>query len=56
MSQGKFWDKLIQLEAFKKIFVFCRKIAFFVRSLSRVFVLVKNDQIMKSTFFTSLCP
>ena len=31
MSQGTFLDTLIQLEAFKGIFVFRRKIDFFLR-------------------------
>ena len=37
MSQGTFYDTLIPLEAFKRIFVFCLKIDFFPRGLSRVF-------------------
>ena len=37
MSQGKFCDKLIRLEAFKRIFVFCPKMDFFLTGLSRVF-------------------
>ena len=31
MSQGTFKDTLIRLEAFKTIFVFCRKSDFFLR-------------------------
>ena len=44
MSQGTFSDRLIRLEAFIRIFVF------------RPGFLVKNDQILKSAFLTSLCP
>ena len=44
MSQGKFNDTLIRLEAFKNIYLFSPRF------------LVKNDQILKSAFFTPLCP
>ena len=52
MSQGTFLDTLMRLEAFKRIFVFGPKMDFF---LSPGF-LVKNGQILKSAFFTCLCP
>ena len=54
MFQQTFLDTLIQLEAFKRIFVFRPKIDFFLR-VSPGF-LVKNGQILKSAFFTCLCP
>ena len=54
MSQGTFSDTLIRLEAFKRIFVFRPKIDFF-EGLSPWF-LAKNDRILKSAFFTCLCP
>ena len=54
MPQGMFSDTLIRLEAFKRIFVFRPKFDFFPRGKSRV--LVKNNQILKSAFFTCLCP
>ena len=37
MSQGTFLDTLIQLEVFKRIFVFRPKIEFFARGKSMVF-------------------
>ena len=55
MSQGTFLETLIRLEAFKRIFVFCPKIDFFLQGVSPGF-LVKNDQIFKWPFFTPLCP
>ena len=54
MSQGKFWDLPIRLEAFKRIFVFRPKIDFLPRGKPPV--LVKNEQILKSALFTPLCP
>ena len=54
MSQGTFSDTLIQLEAFKRIVVFRPKIAFFQGVCA--WFLAKNDQILKSVFFTCLCP
>ena len=55
MPQGTFPDTLIQLEAFKRIFVFRPDIDFFFQGISPG-LLVKNDQILKSQFFTCLCP
>ena len=49
MSQGAFSDTLIQLEVY-----FVQKSTFF-QGVSPWF-LVKNDQILKSSFFTCLCP
>ena len=37
MSQGMFCDKLVRLEAFTGIFVFCPKIDFLPRGNSMVF-------------------
>ena len=54
MSRGMFLDTQIRLEAFKRIFVFRPKIDFFPKGKPRV--LVKNDKILKSAFFTCLCP
>ena len=54
MSQRTFLDTLIRLEAFKRIFVFRLKSTFF-QGVSLCF-LAKNDQILKSAFFTCLCP
>ena len=54
MSQATSLDTLIPLEAFKRLFVFPPKIDFFPRgSKSMVF---GHDQILKSVFFTCLCP
>ena len=50
MSHGTFSDLLFRLKAFKRIFVFRPKFDFLPRFL------VKNDQILKSAFFTPLCP
>ena len=55
MSQGSISDTLIRLEVFITIFVFRRKVGFFPRVLCTVFG-KKNDEILKSAFFTSLCP
>ena len=54
MSQGTFSDLQTRLEAFKRIFVFSPKIDF-CQGVGPLF-LVKNDQILKSAFLTSLCP
>ena len=54
MPQGTFWDTLIRLEAFKRIFIFRPKMDFFPRGKSML--LAKNDEIFKSAFFTFLCP
>ena len=54
MSQGTFSDTLIPLDAFKRIFVFRPEIDFFPTDKSRV--LGENDHILKSAFFTYLCP
>ena len=54
MSQRTFADTLIQLESFKRIFVFCPKIDFF-QGVSAWF-LAENEQLLKSAFFTCLCP
>ena len=54
MSQGRFSDTLIRLEAFKRIFVFRPQMDFFPRGKS--LFLAKNDQSLKSAFFTCLCP
>ena len=51
MSQGTFSDTLIRLEAFKRIFVLRSNGEFFAGPV----FLVKNDQTLKSAFFTSLC-
>ena len=55
MSQRTFLDTLIRLEAFKRIIVFRPKIDFFFSGVSPRF-LVKNDKILKSAYFTPLCP
>ena len=55
MSQGTFFNTIIRLEAFKRIFLFSPKIDFFSKGLVQAF-LVKNSQILKSSFFTCLCP
>ena len=54
MSQGTFSEKLIRLEALKRIFVCRPKIDFFQGLCP--WSLAKNEQILKSTFFTCLCP
>ena len=54
MSQGTFFDTLIRLDAFKRIFVFRPKMDFFLRVSPGFFV--KNGQILKCAFFTCLCP
>ena len=54
MSQGTFSDTLIRLAAFKRIFLFRRKIDFYPRGKSTVFL--RNDQISKSAFCTCLFP
>ena len=54
MSQGKFSDLLIRLEAFKRICVFRPKIDFLPRG--KPTILGQNDQLFKSAFLTSLCP
>ena len=51
MSQGKFNDTLIRLEAFKIIFVFCQKSTFFQGVSPRL--LVKNDKNFEVGFFHS---
>ena len=52
MSQATFLDILIQLEVCKRIVIFGPKIDFF-EGVSQGF-LVKNDQILKSAFFTGV--
>ena len=37
MPQGTFWDTLIRLEAFKRIFIFRAKMDFFPRGKSMLF-------------------
>ena len=54
MALGTFSDTLIRLEALKRIFVLRPKINFF-QGIGPGF-LVKNDQILKSSLFTCLCP
>ena len=54
MSPGTFSDRMIRLEAFKRIFLFRPKINFF-RRISPGF-LVRTDQIFKSGFSTCSCP
>ena len=54
MSRRIFLDTLIRLEAFKRIFDVILKIDFF-QGVSAWF-LAKYDQILKSVFFTCLCP
>ena len=54
MSQGTFSDALIRLQAFKEYLYFVQKSTSFQRVSPEI--LAKNDQILKSTFFTPLCP
>ena len=54
VSQGRSSDTLIRLEAFKRIFLFRPK-STFLQGVSPWF-LAKIDQILKSAFFTCLCP
>ena len=53
MPQGTFTDTLIRSEAFKRLFVLRPKIDFFHGGPG---FFVKNDQNLKSTFFTFYVP
>ena len=50
MSQGKFSDLMIRLEAFKRIFLFRPKIDFLPKGKPKI--LGQNNQLFKSAFLT----
>ena len=54
MSQGTFLETLIRLEASKRTFVFRPKIDFLKGYVHGFWP--KMKKILKSTFFTCLCP